>query len=120
MLERARSSNSSGPSAPIPSLGAVEFVAKATERGAADEETMETIQRVAFDEGAEAPLLSRRFKDVAFPQSDDEREDKSRGNIVATARRLAALITAENAPVPRKLAIRVEETLGELLEALSN
>ncbi len=116
VLERAKRK----PEAPVPTLGAVEFVAKATERGAADEETMETIQRVAFDEGADAPLLSRQFKDVAFPVTDDERADKTRSSIVATARRLAAQITAEDAPVPRKLAIRVEETLGELMEALSN
>lgn len=119
VLERARSSGS-GPSAPVPTLAAVEFVAKATERGAVDDETMETIHRVAFDEGADAPLLSRQFKEVAFPVTDDERADKHRGSIIATARRLAALITAEDAPVPRKLAIRVEETLGELMEALSN
>ena len=116
VLERSRR----GEQAPVPSLGAVEFVAKATERGAADPETLETIQRVAFDEGADAPLLSRRFKEVAFPESDDDRADRARGNIVAAARRLAALIAEESSPVPKKLAIRLEETLGEVLEALSN
>jgi len=116
VLERARKK----PEAPVPTLGAVEFVARATERGAVDEETMETIHRVAFDEGADAPHLSRQFREIAFPVTDDERADKHRGSIVATARRLAALITAEDAPLPRKLAIRVEETLGELMEALSN
>ncbi len=109
-----------GEQSPVPSLGAVEFVAKATERGAADPETLETIQRVAFDEGADAPLLSRRFKEVAFPESDDDRADRARGNIVQTARRLAALIAEESSPVPKKLAIKLEETLGEVLEALSN
>ena len=88
--------------------------------GAADAETLETIQRVAFDEGADAPLLSRRFKEVAFPESDDDKAGRTRAQIVATARRLAALIAEDGAPVPRKLAIRVEETVGELLEALSN
>jgi hypothetical protein len=116
VLERSRR----GEPSPVPSLGAVEFVAKATERGAADPETLETIQRVAFDEGADAPLLSRRFKEVAFPESDDDRADRARANIVAAARRLAALIAEESSPVPKKLAIRLEETLGEVLEALSN
>jgi hypothetical protein len=116
VLERSRR----GEQSPVPSLGAVEFVAKATERGAADPETLETIQRVAFDEGADAPLLSRRFKEVAFPESDDDRADRARTNIVAAARRLAALIAEESSPVPKKLAIKLEETLGEVLEALSN
>src|SRR5438132_12642921 len=44
--------------APIPSLPAVEVVQKATERGAADAETLETIERVAFDEGLDAPVLA--------------------------------------------------------------
>ncbi len=116
VLERARDK----PSGAVPSLGAVEFVAKATERGAADAETMQTIQRVAFEEGAEAPLLSRRFKEVAFPQTEDDKSDRSRTQIVATARRLAALVAEESSPVPKKLAIRLEETIGDLLEALSN
>jgi hypothetical protein len=116
VIERSRK----GELAPVPSLGAVEFVAKATERGAADQETLETIQRVAFEEGADAPLLSRRFKEVAFPESEDDRTDRSRSQIMAASRRLAALIAEEGSPVPKKLAIRVEETLGELMEALSN
>jgi hypothetical protein len=119
VIERSRSPEL-GVAAPVPSLGAVEFVARATERGAADPETLETIQRVAFDEGADAPLLSRRFKEVAFPESDEDKADRARGNIVQTARRLAALIADESSPVPKKLAIKVEETIGELLEALSN
>ena len=116
VIERSRK----GELAPVPSLGAVEFVAKATERGAADPETLETIQRVAFEEGADAPLLSRRFKEVAFPQTDDERTDKSRTTIVATARKLASLLAEEGSPVPRKIAVKLEETIGELLEAMSN
>jgi hypothetical protein len=116
VLERSRK----GEVSPVPSLAAVEFVAKATERGAADPETMETIQRVAFDEGAEPALLNRRFKEVAFPESDDDRSDRARSQIVASARRLAALISEAGAPVPKKIAIKLEETLGELLESLSN
>src|SRR5678816_876100 len=48
VIERARADRFE---APIPTLPAVEFVHKATERAAADPETLETIQRVAFDEG---------------------------------------------------------------------
>jgi hypothetical protein len=116
VIERSRA----GESTPVPSLGAVEFVAKATERGAADEETLQTIHRAAFEEGAEPAILNRRFKEVAFPESDDDRNDRTRTAIIQTARRLAALIADDGAAVPKKLAIRVEETIGELLEALSN
>ena len=113
VLERAHASQS-----PIPSLGAVEFVAKAVERGAADEETLRTIHRAAFDEGADAPVLARRFKEVAFPVDEGERPDKVRAQIAQTARRLAHLIAEEGAALPRNLAIRVEETLGDLLSEL--
>jgi hypothetical protein len=119
VLERSRK-GASDFGAPVPSIGAVEFVAKATERGAADEETLQTIHHAAFEEGAEPAILAKRFKEVAFPESDEDREGRQRSAIVATARRLASLIADEAAPVPRKLAIRVEETIGELLESLSN
>jgi hypothetical protein len=101
--------------APLPSIAAVEFVQKATERGAADEETLRTIHKAAFDEGAEAPVLARRFKEAAFPESPRESKDRLRGQIAQAARKLASLIADEGSPVPKKLAITVEETLGELL-----
>lgn len=119
VIERARGATDSF-EAPIPSLPAVEFVQKATERAAADAETLQTIQRVAFDEGADAPILARRFKDVAFPETDRERREKVRQSIAQTARRLSSLIAEEDSPVPKKLAIRVEELVGELLEAIEN
>jgi hypothetical protein len=111
VIERARETFDS----PLPSMAAVEFVQKATERGAADEETLRTIHRAAFDEGAEAPVLARRFKEVAFPGVDRERGDRLRGQIAQAARRLAALIAEDGSPVPKQLAISVEETIGELL-----
>ena len=79
---------------------------------------MKELQRAAFDEGAEAPLLSRRFKEAAFPVDDDERKDRARQQLVATARRLAALIAEPGVPVPKKVAVRLEESIGELLDAL--
>jgi hypothetical protein len=118
VIERAR--NTDHFESPIPSLPAVEFVQKATERGAADAETLRTIQRVAFDEGAEVPMLAKQFKDVAFPETERERREKLRASIAATARRLSSLIAEDDSPVPKKLAIRVEETVGELLEAIEN
>jgi hypothetical protein len=117
VIERSRGEH---PLGPIPSHAAVQFVQKATERGAADEETLATIRRVAFDEGAEAPLLSRQFKEVAFPEETAERGERLRGQIAGAARRLSALIAEEGAPVSRKLAVKVEEAVGELLDSLES
>lgn len=116
VIERTRSE----PAAPVPSLKAVDFVARAAERGAADKSTMREIQRAAFDEGADAPLLSRRFREVAFPVSDTERNDRLRQQLVAAARRLANLIAEPEAPVPHEIALTVEEALGQLLESIGS
>ena len=117
VIERAREDHFE---APIPTLPAVEFVQRATERAAADPETLRTIQRVAFDEGLDAPVLARRFKDVAFPQTDRDLREKSRANIASTARKLSALLAESCSPVPKKVAIHVEEVIGELLESIEN
>jgi hypothetical protein len=120
VLERARTSAPSELTSPIPTLPAVEFVQKAHERGAADQETLDTITREAFDEGLDAPLLARKFKDVAFPESDRDRREKLRSAIAQAARRLTTLLAEDGSPVPKKLAISVEEKIGELLEAIEN
>ena len=106
--------------APIPSQRVVEFVQKAHERGAADEETLSTISRVAFEEGADASVLKKKFNDVAFPESPQDKREKTRAMIAQTARKLSMLIAEEDSPVPTKLAIRLEEVVGELLESIEN
>jgi hypothetical protein len=114
VIERARDE----PRGAVPSLQAVDFVARAAERGAADRATMKEMQRVAFDEGADAPLLARRFKETAFPVDDDARKDRMRQQLVAAAKRLASLIAEPGVPIPKKVAVSVEESIGELLDAL--
>jgi hypothetical protein len=116
VIERARKQ----PEASVPSIAAVEFVQKAAQRGAAGAETLRTIQKAAFDECAEAPLLSRRYREVAFPVDATESGERLRQQIAQTARRLASLMAEDGSPVPRKLAIRVEETVGELLAAIDS
>jgi hypothetical protein len=117
VIERARTDRFESP---IPSLPVVEFVQRATETGKADEETLESIRRVAFEEGGETPLLSRQFGKLAFPQTDRDRREKLRGSIAQAARRLSSLIAEEGSPIPKKLAIKLEETIGEVLEAIEN
>jgi hypothetical protein len=118
VIERARAMDHF--ESPIPSLPAVEFVQKATERNAADAETLDQITRSAFDEGIDAGMLARKFKDVAFPETERDKREKLRANIAGTARRLSGLIAEDASPVPKKLAIKIEETIGELLEAIEN
>ena len=108
------------PGAPVPSLAAVDFVARATERGAADKESLSEIRRAAFDDGVDGPALARRFREVAFPVDDGEAGDRLRRQIASCARRLAQLLAEPGGPVPRRLASTVEEAVGQLLEALEN
>jgi hypothetical protein len=117
VLERSRADHYD---APIPSLPVVEFVQRATETGAADPETLRSIHRSAFEEGVEAPLLTKQFGKLAFPQSERERKDKLRGSLAQAARRLSALIAEDGAPVPKAIAVRLEEAIGELLGAIEN
>lgn len=109
VIERVREQ----PSSPVPSLKAVDFVAKATERGAADQETLSEIRRAAFEEGVEAPLLTKRFKAVAFPVDQGDVAERLRAQILSHARRLAALLAEPDGPLPPRLATRLEEVLGE-------
>ncbi len=81
-----------------------------SDRGAADEDTLKTIRQAAFDEDTEAPLLTRKFREVAFPVDEDGKSERLRGQIAGAARRLSALIGEDGGPLPRKLAVRVEET----------
>jgi hypothetical protein len=117
VIERARTDHYE---APIPSIATVEFVEKATAAGHADAETLRTIHRSAFEEGLEKPMLAKKFGEIVFPVTNADRKEKLRAAIASAARRLSALIAEDGAPVPKQLAIRVEETIGELLEAVEN
>ncbi|MBL0218737.1 MAG: hypothetical protein IPQ07_33285 [Myxococcales bacterium] len=117
VIERARTDHYE---APIPSIATVEFVEKATAAGHADAETLRTIHRSAFEEGVEKPMLAKKFGELVFPVSNADRKEKLRSSIAAAARRLSSLIAEDGAPVTKALAIRVEETIGELLEAVEN
>jgi hypothetical protein len=117
IVERARADHYE---APIPSMAAVEYVKRATEKGGADEETLQTMTRVAFEEGGEVATLKKEFGELVFPVTDAQRKDRARGAISSAARKLSALVAEPDSPVPRKLAIRVEELVGELLETIEN
>lgn len=117
VIERARTDHYE---APIPSIATVEFVEKATAAGHADAETLRTIHKSAFEDGLEKPMLAKKFGEIVFPVTNADRKEKLRSAIAGAARRLSQLIAEDGAPVPKQLAIRVEETIGELLEAVEN
>jgi hypothetical protein len=103
---------------PIPSWEAVQYVAKAEERGAADPDTLEQMKKAAFEEGASVPALSRRFREVAFPIDDEEKRQRLRAQVAAAARRLADLVAEPDAGVPRALSEQAEVLCGEIVQAL--
>ncbi|MDB4963687.1 MAG: hypothetical protein JWP01_3686 [Myxococcales bacterium] len=117
VIERARTDHFESP---IPSIATVEFVEKATREGHADEETLRTIHKSAFEDGVEKSGLSRKFGEIVFPVSNADRKEKLRASIAAAARRLSALIAEDGAPVPKQMAIKVEEMVGELLATIEN
>lgn len=104
--------------APIPDVKTVDFVQRAEERGAADENTMAEIRRMAFDEGERAPMLARRFKSVAFPVSEEDSQTRILSQLANSAKKMAALIAEPNLPIPHGLAVEVEELMGKLLQAV--
>lgn len=106
------------PAAPLPSLQAVDFVKRAAKRGAADSETMREIQVAAFEEGVEAPLLTKRFREVAFPVGESEKKKRLKSQLISAARRLAGLIAEPESPLPHEVAASVEEAVGQLLTTL--
>ena len=103
---------------PVPSWQAVDFVARAEERGAASAEVLDEMKHAVFDEGAPAPALQRKYREVAFPVGDDERRERLNAQIIAAAKRLADLVAEPEARLPRGLGERVEAVVGELCEVL--
>jgi hypothetical protein len=103
---------------PVPSWQAVDFVARAEERGAASPEVLDEMKRAVFDEGAPAPALSRKYREVAFPVADGEKRERLFAQMIATARRLADLVAEPEAHLPGGLGERVEAVVGELCEVI--
>ncbi|MBT8492485.1 MAG: hypothetical protein KJO07_05460 [Deltaproteobacteria bacterium] len=114
IIERAHQA----PEAPIPSMKAIDFVARAEKRGEANAGVLREIRRAAFDEGASVPMLTKRFKEVAFPVKADQKKAKLRTQLTSTGKRLAALLADPDSPLAQSVASTVEEAIGEMLRAL--
>ncbi len=111
VLQRVREKNNS----PIPSMKVVNFVAKAVDRGAADQSTITEMTKAAFDEGVPAEVLSKRYKKVAFPVEKDS-EDILQKQLIRVAKKLTALLAHPDLPLPHQTATDLETSLARLLE----
>lgn len=117
-LARAERDPDDPAEAPVPSWQAVDFVNRAEQRGAASPAVLTEMKREVFESGTPMPVLSKRYREVAFPVADGDRRDRTRGQIVVTARKLADLVAEPAAELPDGLAERIEHVLGELQKVL--
>lgn len=107
-----------GVSAPIPAYQAVDFLQRALTTTSCPKETREEIRHAVLDEALPAAAVARKFKETVFPTDAAEKRDRARGQLLATARRLAQLL-AEVEDLPRGLAAAMEEQLARLVQELS-
>jgi hypothetical protein len=105
-----------GVSTPIPTYQAVDFLARAYETDC-PKETRAEIRKAVLEEGAGAAAVQRKFKEAVFPVAESDRRDRTRSQLLQTARRLAQLL-AEAEGVPRRLIEDVEEQVGRLVREL--
>jgi hypothetical protein len=98
----------------VPSWQAVDYVARAEERGAAPPEVLDEMKRAVFDDGAAAPALARRYREVAFPMDEGERRERHVAQLAAAGKRLVDLCAEPESGLPAGLGERVEAVVGEL------
>lgn len=108
--------------APIPSYQSVDFLRRAEEEGEAPEETVRELRRHVLDEGASLPKISRIYRQVVFPTSDEERGEKQRSGLKQAIARLTELLALarDDGAVPPPLAAEVEEPLARLAAHLDS
>jgi hypothetical protein len=104
--------------APIPSLESVSFwrdTALGPKRDEVGAETMRDLRHAVLEEGLPAGSLRRRFQEALL--DPEEREERDRAALLASARRLKELL-AESRIVPRAMAEELEDYLEKLIEKL--
>lgn len=105
--------------AKIPSYQSVDFLRRAEERDEAPAEVMDDLRRRVLDEAAELPAVTKKFREVAFPQTDDDRAAKDRASLRGAASRLDALLS-ETQVVEGALLKQLRDPLQRLLATLSD
>jgi hypothetical protein len=104
---------------PIPSYQAVDFLRRAEANEDVPRDAVAEIRRRVIDEAAPASTVSRAFRDVVFPTSEEDRRTRDAAGVRNVAKRLRELLGETNA-VPRKLARDVAGALDRLLDAIGD
>jgi len=102
---------------PIPSYQAVDFLRRAEESDGAPPDVVQALTRKVLSDAAPLSAVSREYKDVVFPISEEERGARDAATLKAAAARLRDLLP-ETKAVPRKLANEVAAAVERVLEAL--
>jgi hypothetical protein len=106
-----------GLSKTIPSYQAVDFLRRAEESDDAPEDVVQEMSRKILVDAAPMAAVSREYKDVVFPISDEDRSARDASTLKAAATRLRDLLP-ETKAVPKKLANEVGAAVERILEAL--
>jgi hypothetical protein len=106
-----------GISSPIPSYQAVDFLRRAEESEDATPDVVQALTRKVLADAAPLSAVSREYKDVVFPISDEDRSVRDAATLKAAAARLRDLLP-ETKAVPKKLANEVAAAVERVLEAL--
>jgi len=107
-----------GVSSPIPSYQAVDFLRRAEESEDATPDVVQALTRKVLADGAPLSAVSREYKDVVFPISEEDRAARDAATLKAAAARLRDLLP-ETKAVPKKLAHEVATAVERVLDALA-
>jgi hypothetical protein len=107
-----------GVAAPIPSYQSIDFLRRAEEsEEPPDSGVMEALRKRVIEEGAPAAQVTREFKAQVFPIDEATKKQRDAASLKNVAKRLHDLLN-ETRAVPRRLALEVAASVGQLLEAL--
>jgi hypothetical protein len=106
-----------GLGSPIPSYQAVDFLRRAEESEDATPDVVQQLTRKVLADGAPLSAVSREYKDVVFPISENDRAARDLATLKAAAARLRDLLP-ETKAVSKKVANETAAAVERLLEAL--
>jgi hypothetical protein len=101
----------------IPTYQAIDFLRRAEEKDDAPSEAVRTIRERVLEEGAPLAAVSKQFKDVVFPMSNDAKRARDAAAVKNVATRLSEIL-AETRAVPRKIANEARDAIARVLESL--
>jgi hypothetical protein len=103
----------------IPSYQAVDFLRRAEESEDAPDDVVREMSRKILVDAAPLSAVSREYKDVVFPISDEDRSARDAATLKSATARLRDLLP-ETKAIPKKLANEVSAALERVLEALAS